>query len=255
MRINGNNTIKLIYNGACPNNNCEINTSHTIINPIIVSYNSNSDDNKYVGYMYGGLNGTSSTSRIEATTNETSSTIKSSLEAWYENNILETIYEKYIVDTLFCNDRQFRNELGGAATGTGFGTSSTIYGSYYRLTTKKVPTYICAIKNDRFTTYDTIIGNGDLTYPVGLLTADELYFAGYLNNQYTNDNFLYLSDTYFTISPGRYNNKAYIYAQNNLGGVSPVASSGSFTLRPVINITSNVKVTGTGTLLDPYIVE
>lgn len=76
VRINGNGSIRIIYNGTCPNNICTINgfgTNQTIGKSV---FNNHYLDAKYVGYMYGGAPNVPSTSREQATTNETNSTIK-----------------------------------------------------------------------------------------------------------------------------------------------------------------------------------
>ncbi|MFA7120466.1 MAG: hypothetical protein WC277_03230, partial [Bacilli bacterium] len=173
VRINGDGSVRLIYNGTYPNDSCDIKSTGTATQMGISKFNTNGNDNKYVGYMYGGADGEASTSRMQATTNETNSTIKTYLDNWYASNISGTNYEDYISDTLFCNDRQLQSEVGGLATGTGFGESITRYAAYYRLSTKKIPNIKCGLKNDRFTVSDTVKGNGALTYPIGLLTPDE----------------------------------------------------------------------------------
>ena len=150
IRINGDGSLRIIYNGTCPGNSCPINSIGTETKMKLPSGNSlynssgtsaynltNRDDAKYVGYMYGGANGVASTSRLQATTNETNPRIKSYLDEWYKINISGTDYENYITDTLFCNDRQLQSEVGGAATGTGYGTSYTYYAAYYRLFTDR----------------------------------------------------------------------------------------------------------------------
>ena len=101
IRINGDGSLRIIYNGECPGNQCStINTTGTGTHMMLPSsndlYNSsgkteynetNYDDAKYVGYMYGGVNGEASTSREGATTNETSTNIKTYLDEWYKTNI------------------------------------------------------------------------------------------------------------------------------------------------------------------------
>ena len=103
--INGDGSVRLIYNGTCPNDTCTINS--TGINTQIgdspwhsIESLSNADA-KYLGYMFGGANGVASTSREEALRNETSSDIKVVLENWYKNNIYGEPFESMIVDNLF----------------------------------------------------------------------------------------------------------------------------------------------------------
>ncbi|MFA7120592.1 MAG: hypothetical protein WC277_03885, partial [Bacilli bacterium] len=89
VRINGDGSVRLIYNGTCPDDSCTINTTGISTQIGESAFNTNYNDNKYVGYMYGGASGVASTSRDGATTNETSSTMKTYLDTWYSNNILK----------------------------------------------------------------------------------------------------------------------------------------------------------------------
>ncbi|MDD4408097.1 MAG: hypothetical protein PHX19_03515 [Bacilli bacterium] len=256
VRINGDGSVRLIYNGTCPNDTCTINTTGTTTQIGTSAFNTNNNDNKYVGYMYGGAAGEASTSRMQATTNETSSTIKTAIDTWYLNNIYNTEYEDYISDTLFCNDRQLQNEVGGATTGTGFGTSQTYYAAYYRLYTNRTPTLKCGVQNDRFTVSDESIGNKDLTYPVGLITADEVALAGMKLATNNSTNYLYTNQHWWSFSPYYMDSGGTAYVWNVYssgllynGYVSLVSG-----VRPGVSIHSETRVTGTGTSSNPYIV-
>ena len=64
---------------------------------------------------------------------------------------------------------------------TGYGTYNRIYGGNAELYAS--PSLICPNDNNggklsKFTVDDTTNGNGNLTYKIGLLTADEIAFAG-----------------------------------------------------------------------------
>ena len=108
--------------------------------------------------MYGNLG-----SVVNARENTTNSTIKTIIDKWYKDN-LNTNYGKYLSTTaVYCNDRS---------------TSDNAYfGAYTRLITNKTPSYDCTATEDKFTV-DTSTGNGKLTYPIALMTADEVSFAG-----------------------------------------------------------------------------
>ncbi|MDD4187345.1 MAG: hypothetical protein PHX04_01035, partial [Bacilli bacterium] len=198
VRINGDGSVRLIYNGTEAQFNSANKMNDTGANTQIetAAWNTKYNDAKYVGYMYGGQNGAASTVRhgttsAAATYNETNSNIKTELYNWYESNIAGKSFEKDVVDNLFCNDRQLQSEVGGDETGSGYGTSKTHYAAYYRLSTKKSPTLKCGLKNDRFTKNDTTIGNGALTYPIGLISADETSMAGLVYSTSNNTNYLY----------------------------------------------------------------
>ena len=254
VRINGDGSIRIIYNGTCPNDTCTINTTGTTTQIGTSTFNTNNNDNKYVGYMYGGAAGSASTSREQATTNETSSTIKTAIDAWYLNNIYNTEYEDYISDTLFCNDRQLQSEVGGLATGTGFGTSTTYYAAYYRLYTKKIPNIKCGLQNDRFTASDITIGNGALTYPIGLLTPDETAIAGLKSGISNSTNYLYTNQYWWTSGPSYWSfGNAFawsVLSGGHLGNGYYVDTS--YGVRGALNLNSETQATGTGTTSDPF---
>ena len=151
-------SIRLLYAGTSPN------TTKGYIGES--RFNTNGNDPMYVGYMYG-----TSGSLENNRTNENSSTIKTYIDNWYQSNLL-TNYDKYISrEAVYCNDRSI-------TSGT-YSTSSTFYyAPYTRLSTNKTPTYNCSDTNDMFTTSDSTVGNKKLTYPIGLMTADEVAYAG-----------------------------------------------------------------------------
>jgi len=257
VRINGDGSIRIIYNGVCPNNTCTINSTGTATQIKTAPWNlTNNNDNKYVGYMYGGANGVASTSRAQAVTNETSSNAKIELESWYATHIETPGYASYISDTLFCNDKRLQSEVGGAATGTGFGTSQTHYAAYHRLVTNKTPTLLCGNKNDKFTVSDVSIGNGDLSKPVGLITVDEAALAGGVYNTVNTSYYLHTNQTFMVVSPIRrssfYACMGYVTGAGNLYDNAVSNTNG---IRNVINLNSDVRVTGTGSEADPFIVQ
>ena len=175
IRTNSDGSIRLLYHGT------SVNTEEAYIGTS--TYNTNYNNSLYVGYMYG-----TSGSLENNRTNENNSTIKSVIDTWYANNM--TSYTKYLSSTaVYCNDR----EVGSgtySATGDEF-----YYAGYTRLITNKTPSYDCTVTEDKFTV-DSSTGNGKLTYPIALMTADEVSFAGglwitnaptwyYLNNKGT----------------------------------------------------------------------
>ena len=247
VRINGDGSIRIIYNGKCPNNSCAINATGTSTQMGTSAFNSSYNDNKYVGYMFGGLDGTASTSRAQAIANETNSTIKTFLDNWYINNIQGKEYENNITDTLFCNDRQLQS-------GTGIGRIVSYYATNNRLHTKKEPTLKCGVKNDRFTVTETTVGNGALTYPIGLLTADEIAIAGLKFDSTNSTNYLYTNQFWWTLSPNLlYGGWAYSWHVDPTGKL--YTNTGVYLVygvRGVLNLKPDTQVLGTGTISDPY---
>ena len=262
LRVNGDGSIRMIYAGdadvidalenkeeVLANGYNDGSTDYTQIGTS--AYNSSRNDNAYVGYMYG-ITGASTYEETHANINN--STIKTKVDTWYEENIKGTEYEQYISDTLFCNDRSFNS----TNTGTGVGTSETYYRWYYGPwsgTNKQNPRLTCNQQNDRFTVNDEAIGNGALTYPIGLLTTDEAALAGgYSSNNY--DYYLYTGNIYWTMSPSDfYGSSADARGVNSDGHVDYSGSvRGSNGVRPVLNLKSGSLTQGQGTVSDPYLV-
>jgi len=251
VRVNGDGSVRIIYNGVCPNNSCTINSTGAATQIKTAAFNTNGNDNKYVGYMYGGANGVNSTSRAQAGTNETSSNAKIELESWYTTNIEDKGYASYVSDTLFCNDRRLQSEVGGPATGNGFGTSETFYAAYHRLQTNKTPTLLCGNKNDKFTVSDTVNGNGDLDKPVGLITVDEAALAGGMFNTNNTSYYLHTNQQFWILSPLSASN-AYVWSVYDVGSLRGDFGWRTRGLRSVLNLNANTMVTGIGSEADPF---
>lgn len=158
IRINGDGSIRLIYQG--------IGTDSTgdNANATTAPWHSLTNDNAYIGYMYGNAN---SSTYEDTHVNINNSDIKVSLDEWYNSN-LES-YSEYLADVGFCGDRSL-------SSGTGIGSTTTYYNASNRLSNNN-PTFKCMNQNDLYTV-DNELGNGALTYPIGLITADEVVFAG-----------------------------------------------------------------------------
>ena len=263
IRINGDGSIRMIYSGAgdpsaytsVVESNGAIMTESTASAVFFGggnSFNENHSNFAHVGYMYteDELHGTS-----------TDSTIKSSLDLWYKNSSLETdpATKKLVADQIFCNDRSVvkTNDSG----------SHYIYGALARLDSnikvgEKKPILTCPTDSDKFTV-NASNGNGALTYPVGLITADEAVMAGgnagsgmtgygLQNSSY----YLYTGtgQRYCTGSPSDFN-----FFDSNVGNIYYVDSAvtsinleGDCFYRPVISLTADVKLIGDGTYTNPY---
>ena len=251
IRINGDGSIRMIYDGTSAHDNGESSTDRQISTS---TFNSSAGDNAYVGYM----RGATGASTYEAThTNTTNSTIKTVLDNWYVTNIKDTTNEKYVVDAIYCNDREV-STANLSYTGDGSGTTKTEYKSRERLYTNKTPTLKCNQVNDRFTkgtTVSGVTGNGALTYPIGLITADEAAYAGGKNGADNSKYYLYTGNYYWTMSPyffdGSNAYEFFVYSTGNLLSHSRV-SVNSFTVRPVISLSSGALSSGSGTKTEPF---
>ena len=243
IRTNADGSTRMLYHG----------TSTTATDAYIgtSTFNSTYNDPMYVGYIYG----TSNSTAIDRS-NTNNSTIKEVIDVWYKNN-LNTNYGKYISTTAaYCNDR---NVIDGT-----YNTSSFSYAGRTRLYSNKAPTYNCLTTEDKFTITGNI-GNGKLTYPIALMTADEISYAGgvYDKNSLTwyYYNSVKSSSTgsinWWLISPFNwYGNTAYtflVYGSNHSGVLGNSYVNNTLGVRPVISLKADVVYkSGDGTASSPY---
>ncbi len=155
IRTNHDGSVRLLYSGtATDTTSGYIGTS---------AFNSTYSDAMYVGYMYGATGNLASNR-----TNENNSTIKGVIDNWYSTNL--SSYTKYIsTEAVYCNDR----EVGSGTYNTG--STKFYYASYTRLYTNNAPTYNCTNNKDAFSGSNS---EAKLTYPIGLMTADEITYSG-----------------------------------------------------------------------------
>lgn len=241
IRINGNGSIRMIYQGTSANTNGEGTQIGTSL------FNDSDSDNAYVGYMYG----TVGSSNYETThSNINNSRVKEVIDQWYQINLLD--YTNYIdINAGFCNDRYpstsntSSNGLGGA------GTNKTYYAPYFRVQINKTPSFKCTNNNDLFTASGASNGNKALLYSIGLITADETVYSGGVYYVENSDYYLYTGQNYWTISPHSALS-AGMYYVGFTGFLNwTIYNSG---IRPVINLRGDLELVGSGTATDPYIV-
>ena len=236
IRINGDGTIRMIYQGTSTN------ATGTGTQIGVSAFNSSSNRNAYVGYMYGNA---SASDYASTHANTNSSTIKGILDTWYTNN-LEKNFGQYIDGNVgFCGDRRI-------SSGTGTSTSITYYQPNTRISNSS-PSLSCDT-NDVYTTKESSTGNKALTYPIGLISADEAMFAGIPNWNGTNqNNYLYTGQTYWTMSPNWFDiGDALAFRVISSGYLHSDYVTYSYGVRPVINLRSDVALTGSGTTSDPF---
>lgn len=208
-----------------------------------------------VGYSYVTYG---TTSKEKAQTNTNSSDIKTYIDTWYESNIKGTTNEKYIVDNLFCNDRSISTYTTSSYTNLGCGTNLTFYrwayGPWKGTNFGNVKMMLtCPQQNDAFTVSDTTHGNGSLMYGIGLLTTDEGVLGGGWNSSNSNY-YLYTGQYYWTSSASYFNgNSAYVsYVYSNGQIYSNSYVTGSYGVRPVLNLSSEILAQGDGTASNPF---
>lgn len=238
--------VKLLYNGTPSGGQCSKPTGTGIAT---INYNPKSNDNAYVGYMYGTPNSTLDDTHA----NVNDSLLKKEIDKWYENNIKGKNIESYLEDTIWCNDRSI-------ASGTGTGTTDTKYGFSARLSSF-TPSLKCTRSTDRLT-----VASGYLKYPIATLTADEILYAGAggpLNDDGTTTNnttmFLNNGSTFWTMTPKAYAaDKKYVqgisyFGTGNLSTVWTNIAARTMGVRPAVSLKPNTEVSsGDGSFTTPY---
>ena len=218
------------------------------------AFNENANDNAYIGFKYG----TPGSSRYEAThANTNKSTILTNLEAWYDKNNLKD-YEKVIADTVWCNDKTNVTDTtydpyNWNPNGYGYGKNVTYYGATQRLVSKN---------NSAGGTGPSLKCTGELSKinsKVGLITADELAYAGYAYAKYNTTTYLQenATDTYWwslspSIFPGSTAYIWYVIGNNGYFIHNLYIANG---VRPSISLKPSTNVTGDGTSSSPFVVK
>ena len=242
IRVNGDGSIRLIYQGTsatATGSSAQIGTS---------SFNNSDDRSEYVGLKY--------TEGSQYGTNE-NSTIYTALNTWYEENIniASKGYSGYIdTNAGFCGDR----DMASGSTWESQPSSDIYYAAYERLETNKSPVFTCST-NNLYTATTSNKGNKSLSNPIGLITADEVAFAGGVYLTSNTSYYLYTGSYYWTMSP------FYFDASNSHADVFYVGPNGwlhfynvNFTIgvRPVINLKATTTISsGNGTAQNPFIVD
>ena len=251
IRLNGDNSIRMIYSGTTvptSSTNIVMVGQGTQINGMKYQFNNIANSPVYAGYMYAknNLNGYSE-----------SSIIKKELDNWIKTTTLETDSKtkNIIADQIFCVDRTSAIDSDGPyqeLTGRIDLSKQYFYGAFERIISKKIPSLRCPLSSDKFTATSNY-GNGALSYSVGLLTADELVFAGAANLVNHSNFYLYTNQGYWLITPFRYSeNKAFVFSLTNKGGILSTSLGSHYGVRPVISIKGNIEFTGNGTWNEPY---
>ena len=291
VRVTGDGSIKLVlynYNGLTSTNNtpsssmpCNVTGNDYAFarfdgDTYKSKFNSSYNDNAYVGFMYGTA-GASSYAEAHANTN--ASTILTNLNKWYTNVLSQqsNFSDSQLDDTIWCNDTSVVTDAtfnpGKYTLGTnyGYGINKNYYSATKRLVQSSSlsaggtgPSLICPNdhtggKLSKFTVSDTTYGNGALSgyAKVGLLTADEIAFAGGAAAT-TNSTYYIIGNTnssmWWALSPvGFYGGGAFVWVVN---GFSYLVSYGVFNndgVRPSLSLNSGVKISsGNGSATNPY---
>ena len=252
VRINSNGSIRMIYDGTSAHANGESSTDRQYGTS---QFNTSAGNNMYVGYMY---------TEGEAHGTGTSSTLKTNADKFYTDK-LASYASKLDTNVGFCGDRSNLNLQSGVGTGT-----VITYNKGYLRVEESTPTLTCENASDYYTVASASSGNKKLSYPIGLITTDEVMLAGhaggvfdgtYSHQKANNGSYLVTGNIFWTMTPiGCYNPFGYttwgalVFYVIGSGRIDQGGAFGTYGLRPVINLKSDVTITGTGTKTDPYIV-
>ena len=246
IRTNLDGSIKLLYAGTSPD------TTSGYIGKS--AFNTTYNDPMYVGYKYG-TSGSLENNRL----NTNDSTMKTYIDNWYKNNL--TAYTKYLSnDAVYCNDRNLKS---GETYSNSFD-----YASWERIYTNKQPTYNCTNMSDAFSVNNT---SAKLDYPVGLMTIDELSYAGGAYKAklttpyawyYTNENGKSItgSEDSWSLSPSFWNSASSgdwrWGGSSEPGYLSYNSADLAYAVRPAISLKSCTKwASGDGSSSNPYTIQ
>ena len=232
IRINGNGSVRLLYAGTGGEDGY-IGSAQ--------AYNTSYNHPGYVGWKYS-IGDSLDAIRGNANKSDAYATV----DKWY--NALSSTDKNYIDgNAIYCNDRNLRS-------GDTFSTSSTFYYAAYARLMNGNTTLECSNEADKF-------------YNFGLMTKDEVSYAGGLWATNNTKAYYYLNASggsstggnyWWTMSPYGWEGSVRLFGVHGSDYpgqlyYSPINSSG--VVRPVISLKSSVLVTGgTGTASDPYTV-
>ena len=251
IRTNADGSIRMLYSGTSHD------TTSGYLSTGTSKFNTSYNSPKYVGYMYGENDDT----LVNARTNTNNSTIKTAIDNWYASNM--TSYTKYLSTTaVYCNDR---TEQTAGTYNTG--KTAFSYAPYARVYTNYAPTYDCTEASDAFSGSNT---SAKLTYPIALMTADEIMRAGgkgdtgltspyawyYLNSA---NGSITSSTEWWLLSPnGWYGSRAYVFGVNGSSADPGYLGKNHLVVytrgvRPAVSLKScTLYSTGNGTSETPY---
>ena len=249
IRTNADGSIRLLYSGTSHD------TTSGYLSTGTSAFNSSNNSPKYVGYMYGENDDT----LVNARTNTNNSTIKTAIDNWYASNM--TSYTKYLSTTaVYCNDRTEQT------SGT-YNTGSTrfTYAPFARAYTNYTPTYDCTETSDAFSVDNT---SAKLTYPIALMTSDEIMRAGGKNDTILPSPYAwyYLNSAngsitgltyWWLLSPNYWSSSSaglfVVFGSNYPGRLYNFGATRAYGVRPAISLKScTLYSTGDGSATNPY---
>ena len=249
IRTNADGSVRLLFSGTSTD------TTRGYLGKSV--YNNSTNSPKYVGYMYGSTDSTLD----EIRGNDIKSNAYGILSNWFVQTI-NSKYNNYLSkDAVYCNDREL-------ASGYSYSLNGNFnFKAYDRIEKNKKPTYDCTNNKDAFSLNNT---ETKFTLAVGLMTADEVMFAGgsiaekisypftwYYNNA-TDGQSIIDTDGFWTMTPSDYNSGTadmyYVnYSVLNGGLSADGVNLSNIAIRPVTSLKSCILWSkGDGSATSPY---
>ena len=165
--------------------------------------------------------------------------VKSSLENWYQTNIGNKTDLASIVASgnYYCEQANAKYD----SSWTSGSTTMTLYSSY-------TPDFKCTADGN---------GKGLVNASVGLLSYDEMVYAGGYYGKSNNNYYLYNKNTYFwTMSPAGFSGSiSYVWYVYTTGNINYFSVGDNNRLRAVLNIKADTEISkGIGASSDPYVI-
>ena len=165
------------------------------------------------------------------------SNAKTQLESWYQTNIgsKTNLASKVASGNYYCE--QAKAKFSDSAT-SGNATMTT-YNKY-------TPNFKCSSDGNN---------KGVVNASVGLLSYDEVVYAGGYYGKSNNDYYLHNNTYFWTMSPtGFASGSSYVWYVSTSGDIYYSYVSDISRLRAVLNLTANTLATGSGTSSDPFVI-
>ena len=163
------------------------------------------------------------------------SNAKAQLNSWYQTNIgsKSDLANKVVSGNYYCEQAKVKYETKW----TSGNASMTVYSRY-------TPNFKCTTDGN---------GKGQVSASVGLLSYDEVVYAGGYYGQSNSNYYLYNNKYFWTMSPAGF--------AGSTSGVWDVVTSGTIAvyrvgaLRPVLILKADTLATGDGTSNNPYVIK
>ena len=165
----------------------------------------------------------------------TNSQAKTTLESWYQTNIgsKADLAKNVVSGAYYCEQAKAKYSdswTSGSAT-------MTTYNKY-------TPDFKCSSDGN---------GKGQVNASVGLLTYDEVVYAGGYKGQSNSNYYLYNNKNFWTMSPAGFSGY-YSYVWYASGDISGSYTGNTPYLRAVLNLNADTLATGDGTSSDPFVI-